>query len=622
MKNKRFLSAMGLIDDKYIEEAVPAKSNVKKRIRRSVIAAIAAVAMLSVSLWLFIPFSTTPPDVSKYQDDEYYKLISTLNEATFVRPRNKNNFEKYVYAALRAVEQKGEIMEDAVPGAPTATAGDERYVETTDNQVAGVIEADLIKRSDKYIYYLSNRNLSVYTIAGEDSRLIGSYALPDRFYWHQIEFYLSNDCNTVTVIGNSKLGTEILSLDVSDAANITEKASATLSGEYLTSRLTEGKLLILSNYYAKRNADYSVKDQYIPNVTYEDETKYVPSENIYLPENLNGIYNYNFVVVAMLDESTLETDQMYSFFTYYTDAYVSNENVYLARNYYDRSESENNVFTRRDMSEIARLSYTNGLVYEGSAYIPGSVLNQYSLDEKDGILRAVTTVRDIQSYEARNPEGLTTEYLQLENSTNASLYCINITTMDVISSVEKFAPKGESVRSVRFDGDSAYVCTAIFVSDPVFFFDLSDINNITYKETDTIEGFSTSLVNFGDGYLLGIGTGDGSSLKIEVYREGVTKVLPVCKYEIESAGYSEDYKSYFIDRENALIGLGVSYGVNNGYSTVYKDGYILLHFNGQELIEVVSCELIGDNYEKRAVLTDGFFYMLSPEAFKIEKVPY
>ena len=81
----------------------------------------------------------------------------------------------------------------------------------------------------------------------------------------------------------------------------------------------------------------------------------------------------------------------------------------------------------------------------------------------------------------------------------------------------------------RFDGTDAYVCTAVQLTDPVFFFDLSDMDNITYKETGTIEGFSTSLVNFGNGYLLGIGTGNvWGSLKIEIYEESATGVVSVC----------------------------------------------------------------------------------------------
>ena len=141
-----------------------------------------------------------------------------------------------------------------------------------------------------------------------------------------------------------------------------------------------------------------------------------------------------------------------------------------------------------------------------------------------------------------------------DTGTNANLYCISLESFDVIASVEGFAPEGENVHSVRFDGTAAYVCTAVStkvqVLDPVFFFDLSDLNNITYKDTGTIEGMSTSLIHYGDGYLIGIGNGvyNGNDsrevLKIEVYKENGDVVVPICKYDLMPVQFSDEYKAY------------------------------------------------------------------------------
>ncbi|NCA92610.1 hypothetical protein EOM82_05085 [bacterium] len=176
-----------------------------------------------------------------------------------------------------------------------------------------------------------------------------------------------------------------------------------------------------------------------------------------------------------------------------------------------------------------------------------------------------------------------------------------------------FAPPGEEIRSVRFDKDVAYVCTstdisAFQITDPVFFFDLSDLNNITYKDTGTIEGFSSSLINLGNGYLLGIGRGDQWTLKIEVYEETEDGVRSVCSYDIYAAEYSTEYKSYYVDRTNQLIGLGVS------------NRYILLLFDGYELVELVNVSLAGDNSIKRGVYIDGYMYMFGSYEYKVEKV--
>jgi uncharacterized secreted protein with C-terminal beta-propeller domain len=174
------------------------------------------------------------------------------------------------------------------------------------------------------------------------------------------------------------------------------------------------------------------------------------------------------------------------------------------------------------------------------------------------------------------------------------------------------------VRSVRFDGDSAYVCTAIEQKDPVFFFDLSDINNITYTQTGTIEGFSTSLVDFAEGYLLGIGVGADGYLKIEVYEEIDGKVVSVCKYEPPYTWSSEDYKSYYIDRKNGLIGLGTSRVYGHTFNDPVSQ-YTVLSFNDRSLTEEIRTDLEGsDNAIKRGVYVDGYFYMFGEKDFKVE----
>ena len=202
--------------------------------------------------------------------------------------------------------------------------------------------------------------------------------------------------------------------------------------------------------------------------------------------------------------------------------------------------------------------------------------------------------------------------------TNASLYCIDLTSFEVIASVIDFAPPGEEIRSVRFDGEAAYVCTSIQLSDPVFFFDLSDLANISYKDTGTIDGFSTSLINIGNGFLLGIGRGDGwATLKVEVYEETADTVRSVCSYENTEAICSEEYKSYYVDRKNQLFGFGA---VEYNYSADTAFRYILLHFDGYELLELVNVPLKGDPLNMRGVYIDGYMYIFGHDDFKVEKV--
>ena len=203
---------------------------------------------------------------------------------------------------------------------------------------------------------------------------------------------------------------------------------------------------------------------------------------------------------------------------------------------------------------------------------------------------------------------------------NASLYCIDLSSLEIAASVIDFAPPNEAVRSVRFDKETAYVCTSVQLSDPVFFFDLSDLNHITYKDTGTIDGFSTSLINLGNGYLLGIGRGSRwDTFKIEVYEETADGVRSVCAYERDNTTYSTDYKSYYVDRTNQLLGIGYTDSYYYGYSE-NRNKYILLHFDGYGLDKLLDVPLNSTPENMRGVYIDGYMYMFGDNDFKVKKI--
>jgi uncharacterized secreted protein with C-terminal beta-propeller domain len=183
--------------------------------------------------------------------------------------------------------------------------------------------------------------------------------------------------------------------------------------------------------------------------------------------------------------------------------------------------------------------------------------------------------------------------------------------------VEDFAPPQEKVRSVRFDKDKAYVCTSIEMIDPVFFFDLSDLNNITYKDSGTIAGFSNSLVNFGNGKLLGIGRGGWNIFKVEIYEETENGVSGLSKYEMEDVLYPRLYKSYYIDRENQLVGFSMS---DPNVTDRQPQRYVVLFFDGYDLVELLNVPFEGVVDFNRSVYIDGYMYLLGNYKLRVEKL--
>lgn len=635
MKKKQWLQSLNGVDDKYVAEAAPtgaARKRSGKAVRMiSILAACMAFVLLCGTFALFIPYPTTPPSVAAYANSPYYSIIQKFNTYHFEPPTYKSTFDFLIHLPSLAWEQVEDLALGKMEGTAEAPMQNGSYQEVTDNQVAGVIEADLIKRSDKHIYYLTDNTLLIYSIAGEQSKLLGSYNIAQ--YGVELfsakEFFLSADCTTLTIIssytnrtGNARIPyVKVITLDVSDPASITELSNIDVSGGYLSSRLTEHGLLLMTTLYCNK-PDYADESTFVPQVEMNGEMQSVAADQIIAPDELSTA---SYTVMLMMDATGQSVIDSAAFLSYSQDVYVSRDAIYATRTQNAYGEIKDNKQDYRVISEISCMKYgADGFDYHGSVMVDGFVLDQYSMDEYEGMLRVVTTTTSA-TRELRDPFDDNREVISMfVQNRNASLHIVDLASMEIIASVEEFAPMGETVQSVRFDGTAAYVCTAIQMTDPVFFFDLSDPANITYKETCTIEGFSSSLVNFANGYLLGIGRGgNGNELKVEIYTEGEEMVESYCAIEFPYTDYYPEYKCYYIDRENGLVGLGIY-----TWDKVYLDDhvyryennrfeYLVLHFDGESISEVLRFDFGTHQYlrEMRGVYVDGYYYALGGSQF-------
>lgn len=643
MKKRDLLLSMNLIYDQYIDEASSASLAKRKRTKRIITLAACIAVTLSLCLFLFVPFSTTAPGVNNYADSEYYEVIERLNEYFFDPPKFANNFEVVLYGltagiknGIGATSEDDAILEGAngfdyfyssspaegsVLPYPEASDTGTSYNEVTDNQVKGVIEGDLFKRSDKYIFYLDGGTVRVYSIEKQYSKQVGSYTLQNSSDSSNNLMYLSADCTTLTIVFDSylfstkddyrKSSFSVISLDVTDPQQIKLKKQIDFYGSMFSARLVDGKLYIISGFMAKDKDDFKNKKTYVPYTVTDGKTEFVGSDCIYVPEDITSA---GYAMLTKIDEKSLEIQSEYALLSFYNPViYVNKDSIYLARDYRDeRVDGEYTV--NETLSEICRIDYSGEeFVNCGSFTVCGSVNDQYSMDEKDGVFRVFTSTDRNKIYKEQKGS-----YISLDGDTgiNASLYCVDKNTLKIVNTVEYFAPKGEDVKSARFDGDTAYVCTSVKFTDPVYFFDLSDINNITYKETGTIEGYSTSLVDFGEGYLLGIGLKDSATPKLEIYKEEGDKVVSVCAIGIPESHISTDYKSYYIDRERGYIGLGVgNYNYSQGYR--YETKYVIFKFENEKLTVSHELECEGNLGYMRGTYIDEYIYVLSSDRLAV-----
>lgn len=615
------------IEQKLQQERARAEKRRHNRIVKISAIAASVVAVVTIgAVVLFTPYSQAPRDLSAYSGSEYYELIKALDSTHFtVATAPSNNFEKWFGGLKFGAEAPGDAGNDYLPTTPEADG----YQEVTDNQVEGVTEGDLFKRTESRIFYLNARTqphvLSIYSIEKEDSKLISSYEIQDGDNMslsytgrsaQQEELYLSGDGKTVTLIlpcmrmDTKAEMTAVINLDVSGETP-REVNRAYLSGNYESSRYTDGQFLFVTSYYSY-TTDYSDETRFVPQTGNEDGFSCLPMEDIYLPEVVSSS---RYTVICTLDDDLNVTDSL-AFLSYSSDVYVSRENLFVTESYFGTHKNEG-VNMYGTTTKIACVSYTDGLEMKGSAEVAGSVLNRYSLDEYEGVLRVVTETNYALQYNAKKYSDEIAAYRQ----TSADLYCIDLQTFETVASVKRFAPLGERVRSVRFQEQTAYVCTAVVtlveICDPVFMFDLSDLNDITYKDTGTIPGYSLALSAFSYDTLLGIGFGESDdTLKIELYRETEHDVVSVAQYERPFTTFSREYKAYLIDRENGYIGLGVYQYSLLGDFDFY--GYILLRFDGTQLVQVAEIENEAYFDDFRATVIDGYLYLLSPNDITVQ----
>ena len=642
-RNGRLMMALGQINGKYIRGL---ERNMG--IRGIIKVAVSLAALIAIGLTLFLPYAPVTSDISAYSGSDYFPLIEGIEEyrLSFKQPRFKNNFEKLSsFVSIMGGLLLGGATDMApgdMPNMEGTVNGNGNYLEATDNQVEGVIESDLFKMTDKYIfrlgYQLESKEfenekgtyvqqipvpiLLVYSIDKENSELVGLYKMPtfDNEYFKDYnsgEMFLSLDCNTVTVIKNytdeqtnkGKVG--IISLDVSDIRNISTKAMVSIDGSLNTSRMVDGKLLLVSEYYFNKDSvDYNDPTTFVPSIDSGNGAKPIEFEDIIFPDTVG---NTRYSVVALMDSESLELLGANALLNFTENVYISESKVYITREYNEKIENENG-YTASNKSDIAVLDYSGDrLEKKGVITVRGWAKDQYSFDEKDGYLRVVTTTTE-------NVYGSNGQSSGFRNIRNASLYIFNLADNSLAYKVEDFAPEGEEATAVRFDGDKCYVCTAVVVNftDPVYFFDLSDYENITYTDTGIIEGYSEHLIDFGDGFLLGIGRENWQYSKVEIYEERDGSVVSVDEFKFRGL-YSTDYKAYLVDRENNLFGFGV-----NGY---YEEGsdlngasvYILLQFNGYELTAYkFNVSLTADRV--RAAYIDGYLYITTDNDLTVKKI--
>ena len=571
--------------------------------------------------------------------------------------------------------------EDALDASPTQNdTSEERDYSKTNNQVEGVMESDRILTDGYKIYIVSGNQFFIvdadslnidytFTFIEENTDIYNYGYLEDMYlydnkiiltsyvysyYEVQIEGcevttypiedpdiasgafgddesytsdYYYNDC----VRYEYTYGTRVIVLDVENSLDVSIDRELYFDSSYLvdTRMIDEQMYLILDNYMIRYGFD---ENYFVPRYSdseISNELISLSADRIFfMPSNTES---FGYLVLASFDVTADEEVNVKAYLGNTWQIYMSLNNLYTIINKwtYDEEEGRYQYYTYVVRFEIE----DNELVYKAKGEIEGSALNQFSMDEYDGVFRIATTgysftetARDFWSWEIDN-----------------YLFCLDATTegeMTRLSMLSGLGKPGERIYSVRFSGDYGYVVTFEQI-DPLYKLDLSDPENPEILGELEEEGVSDYLHVITENLMIGIGrdaeTIDGftrfTGVKIGLYDTSQDTPLNIGNYKVDGeysyTNVAWDHKAFVsfapVGEEFTYVAIPVvEYIVNyTGYS---QSLYVLKvnHSGSLEfLTKLTHLEKDQDNHYQyydsieRAVMIENYIYTVSYSHIKM-----
>lgn len=486
---------------------------------------------------------------------------------------------------------------------------------STNSQVEGVEEGEIIKTDGKYIYTVAHSKVSIIEVNGKEMK-VSSVVKVDGSEGIS-EIYIVGD-KMVTVGYRSETielpkvrqseekykyhwfpnvytrEYTVYSLyDIKDRTSTKLEQNFEVSGRCLATRVMNGNLY----YVTSTNTYYN-----IPFDIYTEEKIAFDDSQVILPRYNNTVYTNGkgkrteetinatsikffpdsresaFIMVGALDLSGKEQSTPRAYFGGGENFYMNTENIIIACQNWGNDGSETDIY-KFTVSGL-QVAYTE------KGKVSGYPLNQYSMDMYKGNFRIATT----------------------DWSNGNHMYVLG-PDMQKIGSVLGMA-KGEQIRSVRFMDDIAYMVTFRNM-DPLFAIDLSDPTKPTVLGELKIPGFSQYLHPIGEGLLVGFGRDTEAVISMRSGKPEVTgfrdiglKISlfdvsnPKDPQEISKLTYSDEnfYSEAFtnpraimVDSKKSCFGfplLGYDGDIDNiELDKIWYGGMLISIVNGKELKE-------------------------------------
>ncbi|WP_330948537.1 beta-propeller domain-containing protein [Virgibacillus sp. MG-45] len=508
-------------------------------------------------------------------------------------------------------------MEDSK--AVNESAGEEAAVSSTNVQVAGIDEGDRIKTDGEYIYFSRERDIVIASASNEQqvTTISEKNFTPEEIYLHdnllisigykhepmreviqeEKEASSSEAKRDIAIYPTYSSQTTIYLYDLSHASKPKRIREVSLEGTISASRKMDDQLYIIAN---ERPPFHIMENETIdPRPFIKDSAKGEDSgpldfENMYFfPDSKDG----NFMVIAAINLSNLTKEAVIESYLGSSDhIYMSKKHLYTTVIKYEQpkaaaSSNEKAVLPSTvSNTEIVQFKIQKqGVQYNASTTVPGSLINSFSMDERNKTFRVATTENEIGAGEKPSTNNMYTFDLQLQP----------------LGSIKGLA-KGERIYSVRFMENVAYMVTFKQV-DPLFVIDLKNPKKPTVLGELKIPGFSDYLHPLGKQHLIGF----GQQTKLVKEGNGDPQVridgLKISLFDITNPAKP-------VEQSNEILGQGHSYSeINTDHNALFKHPTKDLFGIPATLFETKRVQKGEAVYEEQQFLYQGLFlYEISP----------
>jgi inhibitor of cysteine peptidase len=417
----------------------------------------------------------------------------------------------------------------------------------TNIQVEGVDEADIVKTDGTYLYVASNNSLFILkAYPPEEAEVLSRIG----FNGTLGEIFL--DGNKLAILGSSATypyepyyrlptfiddKTLVKVYDISDRSNPVLARNFSISGNYFDSRMINEYVYLIVSQPA-----YLLYDTLVLPKTYStDGMEEMNVSQIYYANVSDNSYAFTTVAAINIQNDAQETTHETFLLGATSCMYVSLNNIYIT------------FWTQGGETLIYRIRIENEMIKsEASGKVPGSILNQFSMDEYNSYFRLATTA-------------------WTDGASQNNVYVLDM-NLTMVGKLENIAP-GETIYSVRFMGDRGYIVTFRQV-DPFFAIDLQNPYNPKVLGVLKIPGYSSYLHPYDESHIIGIGK-DGSAVKISLFDvSNVTDPKEIDNYQV-SGRWSDspvlsDHKALLFNSSKNLLVMPI---ITSDYS-IWQGAYV------------------------------------------------